>query len=43
MCMSITCLIQAHNIISKVCTTCGCHDFDTTQVFADLNTDLTDL
>lgn len=39
----LTSLIQAHDVISKISAPGGCHDFNSSQVFADLDTDLTHL
>lgn len=39
----VTSLIQAHDVISQVGATSGSHDFDSSQVFADLDADLANL
>lgn len=41
--MTLTGLIQAHDVISQVSSPCGGHDFDSSQVFADLDGDLAHL
>lgn len=39
----LTGLVQAHDVISQVGASCGGHDFDSSQVFADLDADLAHL
>lgn len=38
-----TCLIQSHDVIAEVGSTCGCHHLHSTHVFADLDADLAHL
>lgn len=38
-----TCLIKPHDVVTKICTTCGSHDLNPAHVFADLYTDLAHL
>lgn len=38
-----TCIIKPHYVITQVGSSCGCHHFGPSHMFADLDADLTDL